>query len=165
MSRSTRRHWLVMAGAAPLALHVVRAAPPGSDSHDLLPLSQSMPDELRVALSAGQPLVVMVSLDGCPFCRVARRHYLGPLRTQQGVPVVQIDMKSSRPLQDLDGRMITHDQRVQTWGIRIAPTVLFFGRGGREIAPRLEGAGLADYYGAYLDQRLEQCRAHIRRTG
>ena len=42
--------------------------------------------------------------------------------------------------------------------MRIAPTVLFFGRDAVELVPRLTGGYLPDFYGAYLDQRLETAR-------
>jgi thioredoxin-related protein len=119
-------------------------------------------DELAQALKIGQPLVVMVSLDGCPFCRVARNGYLGPLRQQDGVPVVQINMRSAAPVRDFKRASVTHDQLVRTWNVKVAPTVLFFGPGGKEVAERLEGGYIEDFYGAYLAQRLQQARAAIK---
>ena len=53
-----------------------------------LPLSVSLPDELNKALLIKDPLLVMVSLEGCPYCKVAREHFLGPMH-MQGLPVVQ----------------------------------------------------------------------------
>jgi hypothetical protein len=47
---------------------------------------------------------------------------------------------------------------IRQWQISVTPTVLFFGPGGKEVAERLEGASLPDFYGAYLDQRLEKGR-------
>lgn len=122
-----------------------------------LPRARSLRDEVALALTGGQPLLVMVSLDGCPFCKIARENYLAPLQ-QQGVPWVQVDMRSSARLLDFDGAMRTHDELVRAWKIRLAPTVLFFGPLGRELAPRLVGGSQSDYYGAYLDQRLAQAR-------
>ncbi|HPW31218.1 MAG TPA: hypothetical protein PLL01_17685, partial [Rhodoferax sp.] len=60
------------------------------------------------------------------------------------------------------GASLTHDQLVQAWRVTIAPTVLFFGPRGKEIAPRMEGGYIADFYGAYLDQRIEQARSAIK---
>ena len=128
-----------------------------------LPSARSMRDELTLAIKAGQPLVVLVSLDGCPFCRTVRDHHLSPLRTQQGLPVVQLDMGSAAAVHDFDGMARTHDALVRSWKVAIAPSVLFFGPGGAEVAPRLLGAGLADYYGAYLDERLAQARSVLKR--
>lgn len=127
-----------------------------------LPLSESLQSELAQALKKGQPLVVMVSLGGCPFCKVARENYLGPLHEQQGLPVVQVDMRSPRLVRDFKGATVTHDVMSRSWGIRVVPTVLFFGRDGREVAERLVGGYIPDFYGAYLDDRLQQARAALR---
>ena len=55
---------------------------------------------------------------------------------------------------DFQGRSITHDQLIKQWRISIAPTLLFFGPGGKEVAERMEGGYLPDFYGPYLDERL-----------
>lgn len=114
------------------------------------------------ALKMGQPLVVMVSLDGCPFCHVARNNYLAPLRQQEGVPVFQLDWRSGAVVRDFGGSAVTHAQLVRAWKIKVAPTVLFFGPGGKEVGERLEGGYIEDFYGAYLTQRLQQARAAIK---
>lgn len=150
----SRRAWL---GAA-LLLGATRSADAGAS----LPGARSLRDELALALKGGQPLVVLVSLDGCPFCKTVREHHLSPLRTQQGLPVVQVDMRSATSVQDFDGTTRTHDALVRAWKVALAPTVLFFGRGGSELAGRLEGGGSPDYYGAYLDQRLAQAGAALK---
>ncbi len=127
-----------------------------------LPLAVALQDELAQALQKGQPLVVMVSLAGCPFCKVARENYLAPLHTQQGLPVVQVDMHSQRGLKNFSGASLSHEDQRRAWGVRTAPTLLFLGPGGREVAPRLVGASIPDFYGAYLEQRLQQAQAALR---
>lgn len=128
----------------------------------ILPSSKSLPDDLALALRGGSPLVVMVSLDGCPFCKVARDSYLGPLQQEQGLPVVQLDMRSRLVLVDFKSKRLTHDELIRSWGIKVAPTVLFFGPGGVEVAERLVGGYIPDFYGAYLDERIRQSRSVIR---
>lgn len=155
--RLSRRDWLL--GAAALCASAASRAQAG---HASLPLSVSLQDELAQALKKGQPLVVMVSLEGCPFCKVARQNYLGPMHEQQGLPVVQVDMRSNRAVKNFRGASATHDEMVRQWRIRIAPTVLFFGRDGAEVAERLVGGYIPDFYGAYLDDRLQLARASLR---
>ncbi len=150
----TRRGALLAAAGLPWALQPAQAA--------VLPVAHNLKDELAAALARRQPLVVMVSLEGCPFCKVARNHYLEPLHREEGVPVAQVDMRTRTPVQDFRGATVTHDDLARAWKIRIAPTVLFFGRGGVEVAERLVGGYIPDFYGAYLGQRLEQARAALR---
>jgi thioredoxin-related protein len=128
----------------------------------VLPSARALSDELAAALRQGQPLVVMVSLEGCPFCRIARQSHLAPMHREGGA-IVQVDMRSAQAVRDFDGRMTTHDALVQRWRVPIAPTLLFFGPGGREVAERMEGAYQPDFYGPYLDERLDQARVAIRR--
>jgi thioredoxin-related protein len=135
---------LVFAGAASVG---------GNVSAATLPPAVSLPAELAAALKAGKPLVVMASLDGCPFCRTVRDSHLAPLR-EEGQPVVQVDLGSKHEVRGFDGGLTTHEQLLRAWGITVAPTVLFFGRDGREVAQRLQGASIPDFYGAYLEQRL-----------
>lgn len=54
----------------------------------------------------------------------------------------------------------------QAWRIvflwaSLAPTVLLLGPSGRELAERLVGAGVPDFYGAYLEQRLATARCSL----
>ena len=130
-----------------------------------LPYVDSLQGALTLALTRRQPLVVMVSLEGCPFCRVARTNYLRPILGVDGLQIVQVDMRDQRAISDFQGRPLSHDALVRQWSIKIAPTVLFFGKGGVEVAGRLEGGYIPDFYGAYLEEHLAQARNAIRNSG
>lgn len=126
----------------------------------VLPSAESLQASLSGAIEHKQPLVVMVSLHRCPFCKVVRENYLQPLR-ETGLQVVQIDMRDPKPLLDFDGTSTTHDTWTRKMGMKIAPTVMFFGPQGREVAARLTGAYLPDFYGSYLDEQLAVARRTI----
>ncbi|MEY3428177.1 MAG: hypothetical protein RIS60_1529, partial [Pseudomonadota bacterium] len=53
-------------------------------------------------------------------------------------------------------------QMVKHWRVSIAPTLLFLGPKGQEIADRMEGGYLPDFYGSYLDERIAMARKLIR---
>lgn len=151
-SRRQALAWLALAGAA----ERVHAAA------KTLPASRSLQTELARALGTGQPLVVMVSLHGCPWCKLVREHYLAPMHAEEGLPVVQVDMGSKEVTHNVAGERITHDALIRGWRISVAPTVLFLGRDGREVVERLEG-GSPDFYSGYLDDRLERARRALTR--
>jgi hypothetical protein len=125
-----------------------------------LPKTTSLPDSLTQALRVREPLVVMVSLPGCPFCTIVREHHLVHLRSQGG-QVVQIDMRDHTPLLDFDGQALTQDAWIRQRRIKLAPTVLFFGPGGQEVAKRLDGAYLPDFYAAYFDEQYRVARLAV----
>ena len=122
----------------------------------------SLQDELAQALKASHPLVLMVSLDGCPFCKIARENYLAPLVREQGLRVVQINMQHKDAVKDVLGVNRTQEQLIAELGVTVAPTLIFYGPAGREIAERLVGIGSEDFYGAYLDQRVATARSVVR---
>lgn len=126
-----------------------------------LPAAVALPEEIAKAVKTGQPLVVMVSLEGCGFCKIVRENHLAPMREREGLAVVQVDMRSKQMLIDLRGNRVTHDALVRSWGVKVAPTILFLGRDGAEVADRLVGGYIADFYGAYLDERLQVARVAV----
>jgi len=158
MAFSFERRFLCGALFTAGALPVLAQTPPAA-----LPPARFLGDELSQAMRNGQPLVVMVSLDGCPFCRIARQSHLAPMHREGGA-IVQVDMRSTQPVRDFDGQMTTHEALVQRWRVTIAPTLLFFGTAGREVAERMEGAYQPDFYGPYLDDRLAKARVAVRRA-
>lgn len=156
MNRSWRGAWLqkwvlTLLGAA-LWVGVAQAA---TDAP--LPASTSLAKELALALQRHEPLVVMVSLPNCPFCRISRRSHLSPM-WKAGLPIVQVDMRSDAKTQDFDGKTVTHDEMARRWQTKVAPTLVFIGPGGKEVAERMQGTYLPDFYGPYLEERLEQAR-------
>lgn len=152
----TRRQalaWAAVAGLAPFTR--AEAA--------TLPAAVDLRRELQAALLRGQPLVVMVSLEGCPFCKLVRDSYLAPLHVETDLAVVQLDWGSAQAVRDFSGAARTHDQLVRAWGVSVTPTVFFFGRDAKEAAPKIVGSSIPDFYGAYLEQRLAAARRLIAR--
>jgi thioredoxin-related protein len=151
-----RRDWLAATCLAALPLTAL-TQPAGGAS---LPAAQSLPDELARAIKNRQPLIVMASLDGCVFCRQARQSHLSPMH-KAGTVIVQVDLRSKQQVLDFAGQLTTHDQLTRQWKITITPTLLFFGPGGKEVAERMEGAYLPDFYGPYLEERIATGRKSL----
>jgi hypothetical protein len=147
---SRRRLLLASASAAGAAL----LAPAWAAKPPVLPTPASLATELAAAQRRRKALVVMVSLEGCPPCKLVRENYLAPL-LREGQPIVEIDMLGPDALAGFDGLPSTQRALTRDWGVRVAPTVLFFGRDGKEIAPRLAGMAIPDFYGAYLQDRVD----------
>ncbi|MEN9671114.1 MAG: hypothetical protein RL018_1391 [Pseudomonadota bacterium] len=126
-----------------------------------IPIAKSLLVEISLALKKASPLLVFISLDHCPFCKIARENYLVPLMNEQSVAVVQVNFGHLTSVTDTRGHALTQDQMIRAWGVKVAPTVLFLGRDGKEIAPRLVGGSTSDFYGAYLDERLRLARTEI----
>jgi hypothetical protein len=104
----------------------------------------------------------MTTLKGCPYCDLVRGSYLGPMLRDGQVHAIQLDMRDrSAPLQGFGGRT-TPMAQVKAWKATFAPTVLFLGPKGEELAERLVGVAVPDLYGGFLDARLTEARQQLK---
>ena len=129
-------------------------------------LALPSPASLRAAAQAasrrGEPLVVMTTLVGCPYCDLVRQHHLLPMLRAGEVVAVQVDTRDRRTLlQGFKGESSSPAEQVANWKAKFAPTVLFFGPRGEELAERLEGVAVPDFYGEYLEARLSEARRKL----
>ena len=128
-----------------------------------LPSPASLRAAAQAAAAKGEPLVLMTTLAGCPYCDLVRNHYLLPMRRAGEIQAVQLDIRDRRSnLQDFAGNTTTPAEQVSAWKARFAPTLLFFGPQGQELAERLVGVAVPDFYGEYLDARLAEARARLK---
>jgi thioredoxin-related protein len=129
-----------------------------------LPTPSSLRAAAQNAAAKGEPLVVMSSLSGCPYCDLVRQNHLLPMLKAGEVVAIQLDIQDRRTLlQGFKGEASNPAEQVAGWKARFAPTVLFFGPQGEELAERLEGVAVPDFYGEYLAARLVEARRRLRR--
>ena len=128
-----------------------------------LPTPSSLRAAAQFAAGKGEPLVVMTTLAGCPYCELVRRHHLLPMLNAGEVIAIQIDVRDRRTLlQGFQGESSNPAEQAELWKATFTPTVLFFGPKGEELAERLEGVAVPDFFGEYLDARLSEARKRLR---
>jgi len=118
------------------------------------------------------------SLRGCLLVRRDHLRHLAREQARRGVFVVELELNDRRPFSDAstdEGRSTTRGPGAwrsaaaavspaalaDALGIRLTPTVAFIGPRG-ELAERLIGYQSADFYGAYLDERVGASIAALR---
>lgn len=127
-----------------------------------LPVPASLPEAAGLAAARSEPLVLLVTLPGCPYCELVRRNYLLPARKETGLEAWQLNVSDSRtPLVGFDGKATTAAAQTRAWKATFTPTVLFLGPQGQKLAEPLVGAAIPDFYGAYLDERLVLARRAV----
>ena len=131
-----------------------------------LPVPVSLPGAAQTAAAKKEPLVLLVSLPGCPYCEVVRRNYLLPARRDDGLHAWQLNITDrTTPLVGFNGKATTAAEQIAVWKAGFTPTVLFLGPSGQDLAERLVGLASLDFYGAYLDERLATARKALGRVG
>lgn len=139
-------------------------SPAPAHAAQALPSPASLRGAAQAAAARGEPLVVMTTLSGCPYCDLVRNHHLLPMRREGKVQAVQIDIRDrTSNLQGFRGENTTPAEQARRWNARFAPTVLFLGPDGQELAERLVGVAVADFYGDYLEARLKEARGKLPR--
>lgn len=162
LSRLLLPRWLSYPGATlPMALFALSGAQAADAKQLHLPPARNLRDLALAQTAKGQPLVIMLSLPRCPYCELVRRNYLLPYRAERLLDSWQIDTTDHGALIDFAGKPTTPAAWSQAMRVKVTPTLLFFDQNGREIAPRLEGVAVPDFYGAYLDERLATARQRL----
>ena len=134
---------------------------PAARADTALPAAHDLRASVARAAARGEPLVLLFSLPDCPYCEVVRAStYRWLLR--DGRAVEQLEMRDDTALRDFAGEATSGAALARRLHVTLAPTVLFVGPGGRELAPRLVGAGVPDYYGGEVDDALRQARQALR---
>ena len=153
----SRRAWLLGCSAA-------LAWPVGAQPKETaLPTPASFVQAAKDAAQKGEPLLVLVSLPGCPWCELLRRNYLTPMRAE-GVQVVQftVNDKAQRFEGFTSGKELTGVDLSVAYKARITPTLLFLDSKGQEIAERITGVASVDFIGSLIDQRLVLARLAVK---
>ncbi|MEY4295289.1 MAG: hypothetical protein RLY82_977 [Pseudomonadota bacterium] len=151
--------------AAPIAGVIGMAAlgsTNGQAKETALPRTQDLQKLGERALANQVPLVILASLPGCPYCELIRRSYLIPYRSEINLQSWQLDTTDKSSLIDFAGKRTTPAQWLASQRIKVTPTLLFLKGNGQEIAPRLEGVSIPDFYGAYLDERLALAKSQLK---
>lgn len=155
---------MLATSAAPAAMANAgaSAAAPNAPSPPV-PLASDLQRDGLHAARAGIPLVLFFSLPDCRYCHTVRHNYLAPMLPGAHI-IREIEVGGGLAATGLDGAATTHALLARRFDVRFAPTVLFVGPYGAELAPPLKGGDTAGMYGAYLDARLATARQAIYAT-
>lgn len=86
-------------------------------------------DDLSEAAEVDKDLLVLIEQPGCPYCRelhdVNLRIPSIVDTMKKNFLVVQIDMRGSREVVDLDGEALEERRLVRKWGVNFTPTMIF----------------------------------------
>lgn len=121
--------------------------------------------DLRSDTATGEPLVVMFSRSDCGYCRRLEAEQFVPMLRSGDyagrVVIRKLSLDRGQQIVDLDGNRVETQQIAARYRVTFTPTVLLLGPEGEELAERLVGLGLADFYGAYLERAIRRAKRHL----
>jgi thioredoxin-related protein len=122
--------------------------------------------DARQAAERKIPLLVLFSEGGCPWCERARQEFLLPMQRnpeyQAKVMMREIGTDNPAALSDFSGKATTQAEFARRYRVGMVPAVMLLDPRGEALAEPLVGFRIADYYGYYLDQRIDAALARLR---
>jgi thioredoxin-related protein len=123
-------------------------------------------NDLRVlqqqANLARLPVVLLLATEDCSYCKAVKDNYLLPMSMsgefKSKALIRQLYVDDFSYLRNLQGEMVGGDQIGLQYRVEVIPTVLFIDADGKELADRIIGVTNIDFYGALLEERIEQAR-------
>ncbi|OIQ89228.1 hypothetical protein GALL_288820 [mine drainage metagenome] len=130
-----------------------------------LSVARNLAAEARVMREKRIPMLVLFARKDCPWCERARREFLLPMQkdpaTAARVRMRQINIDSDAPLTDFSGHHTTDRAFATAHQASLTPTLMFFGPNGEQLAAAIVGFQTADFYGASIDQGIDQSLARL----
>ncbi len=143
----------------------ILSAAQGGDDVVLLE-ARDLSREGEEAQRRGLPILIMFSMEHCPYCEIVREEFLKPMLRSgdydNKVIMREIQSDSFETLRDFDGKAITADALAHRYNASLSPTVVFLDPDGRELVSRLVGITTVHYYGGFLDEAIEQSLQRMR---
>lgn len=131
-----------------------------------VPMVQDFAAEAKTVRENSRPLLVMFGAPGCPYCRQVLNDFLLPMSRnadyESKVVMRQVEIGGQQKLVDFAGHTTTHGQFARQYRIKLAPTVVLLDSEGRVLGEPLVGMITPDYYGAYLDQAIDDAVEKLR---
>lgn len=131
-----------------------------------VPQARDLAADGRDARASGRVIVVLFGSAGCPWCQRVREEFLQPMLAgadgRRRVIVREIDVEAHAALADFGAAATTHARFAAAHRVRFVPTLAFLGPDGAALAEPLVGFRTADYFGYYLDARIDAALAKLR---
>ncbi len=124
-----------------------------------LPLIVDMQKTPKVAKAHKVPIVLFVTASWCHYCHKLKENIIEPLITQTNIESyaefreVILDKKNWH-LKDFQGHLTDMKTFAKTLNAGFTPTTLFLDPNGNEIAERIVGLTLEEYYPYYLEEGI-----------
>jgi thioredoxin-related protein len=136
----------------------------GSDSvvmHQVSDLRQ----EAEISRTRKLVLVLEVSSENCIYCRKLEALFLLPMQRNayydDRILVRSISLDEYNSVIDFDGRSIAGSEFAAGYGVSLTPTLLFLDADGNEISERLVGIWSEDFFGGFIDERIDEARQKL----
>ena len=124
--------------------------------------ASNLTEDGKLAGEGNRVLMIEFSSEFCGYCRLLENEFLKPMmrNSEYGEKVVirSISLSDNDSLIDFNGSRVSASEFAAKYGVIVTPTLIFLDEHGQEVSDKLVGIWSVDYYGAYIDQRIDSAR-------
>jgi thioredoxin-related protein len=126
---------------------------------------QDLAADAARARAQGVALLIAVTREDCPYCRLLLRDFLGPMSNSgeyaEQVLIRELMIEPATRVVDFDGGQVSSAKVAHRYRTRITPTVLLLDPRGHLLHEPLVGINTPEMYGYYLDQAIQSARSKL----
>lgn len=147
-----------------LASAVAMAGADGAGNGGSIAMLQVTDLRQEASLSRERKLVMVLEFSSvdCGYCRKLEKLFLLPMQRNahydDKILIRSISLDDFETVVDFDGRTISTDEFASRYGVSLTPTLLFLNADGVELSEKLVGIWSEDFYGAFIDNRIDEAR-------
>ena len=110
-------------------------------------------------------LVLEFATEDCPYCHKLEKLFLLPMQRNADyddkILIRSISLDDGQTVIDFEGRYMATNEFAARYGISMTPTLLFLNADGIETSERLVGIWSEDFYGGFIDSRIDTARESL----
>jgi thioredoxin-related protein len=131
-----------------------------------LPPAQDLHADARRSTEQRIPILLFFDLWDCPYCDRALHEFLVPMASGEEwrarAIYRQIEIDKTDALVDFNGDTTTHRAVAERFHIKVTPTIYVVDAHGQPLGKPLVGLMTPDFYGAYLEQAINDATAKLK---
>ena len=142
--------------------------PVAGDSEVMIQVSD-LREDARIAKANNLILVLEFSSEYCEYCRKLENLFLLPMQRNteydEKILIRSVSLDSYETLIDFQGRTLSTTMFASRYDVSLTPTLIFLNADGEEMSEKLVGIWSEDYYGGYIDNRIDEARNKLQPVG
>jgi len=111
------------------------------------------------------PIIILISSIHCDYCKFIKREFLVPMiksgeyKNKVILKVIEDDLNDE--VIDFNNQLIDSGIFSERYSISFTPTMIIVDHEGNELTERIIGLQSEEYYGAFIDQAIENALTKI----
>ena len=127
--------------------------------------SSDLRKESRIVDERNLILVIEFSSDYCSYCRRLEEDFLMPMQKNADyndkMLIRSVSLSDYTNMVDFQGRSVSRAQFASQYKVVVTPTLVFLDSNGVEMSEKLVGFWSEDYFGGYIDNRIDEARGKL----